>query len=164
MVFLMLILDIKCALLGVSSIQKNDPVLRQVINKDVFMKKAVLFVMMALILASSLALVSCDSGGYGGSNRAFVGTWVTSQFRVGIGGSYVPATVVFTSSSWTLSVPSAGINQSGKYAPITDSVAKLTQDGLDFGSAQVSSTAMQFTCTSPGTLYGASGQFTKQQQ
>jgi len=126
------------------------------------MKKAVLFSMSVLLLASSLALVSCDSTPQA-SNRAFIGTWVTSQFRVGIGGSNVPATVVFTASDWTLTVPSAGINQSGKYKPITDSVAQLTQNGLDFGSAQVSSTAIRFTCTSPGPLYGSDGQFTKQQ-
>ena len=126
------------------------------------MKRTILFVMAVLLIASSFALFSCNLGTPQASNRAFIGTWVTSQFRTGISGSDVPATVIFTSSGWTLTAPSAGINQSGKYNPLTDSVAKLTQNGLDFGSAQVSSTAMIFTCTSPGALYGAQGQFTKQ--
>jgi len=127
------------------------------------MKKAFLFGMMALILASSFTLFSC-AGDSGGSNRAFIGTWVTSRFYTGSGGSYVPATVIFTGSDWTLTVPSANINEKGKYKLLTDDIAQLTQDGLSFGSARVSSTAMDFTCTSPGNLHGASGTFTKQQQ
>jgi hypothetical protein len=125
------------------------------------MKKSVLFLMALLLLAFSLAIGSCDLSPQA-SNRAFIGTWTTSQFSTGIGGSKVPATVVFTASGWTLTAPSAGISQSGQYKPITDSIATLTQDGLDFGSARVSSTALEFTCTSPGALYGAQGQFAKQ--
>jgi len=123
------------------------------------MKKAFLFAMAALLLAPSLAMLSCDSGIPQASNRAFIGTWTASQFLTGIGGSHVSATVVFTDSDWTLTAP--GINEKGKYKPITDSLATLTQSGLDFGSARVSSTAMNFTCTSPGDLYGANGTFTK---
>jgi len=69
---------------------------------------------------------------------------------------------VFTASDWTLTALSAGINEKGKYNPASDSIAKLTQNGLDWGIAQVSSTAMQFICNSPGTLYLSQGQFTKQ--
>jgi hypothetical protein len=122
-------------------------------NKEAFMKKAVLIGLVALLLASSLALVSCG-GDSGGSSNAFVGTWVTSEFF--INGAKYPATVKLTESDWTLTVQNAGINESGKYNPINNSQATLTQNGLYFGTAQIiSSTTLRFNCT-PGI-----GDFTK---
>jgi hypothetical protein len=126
------------------------------------MKKAFLFVMAALLLASSLAFISCGDGGSGGGgNNVFIGTWTTSRYINNSTHTDAPATVKITSSDWTLTVPTVGINESGKYSFSYESVninlINLYQNGANVGQAAFSAGSMVFDCK------GAIGQFTKQQ-
>jgi len=128
------------------------------------MKKTVLFVMVAFLLVSSLAFISCGDNSGGGSND-FVGTWTTSQFTIQSDPGFCSATVNFTDSEWTLTVPSKNMIENGKYnitaISTAASAAKLTQNGLEIGIA-ISGTPMRFQLTLNNILYD--GFFTKQQK
>jgi hypothetical protein len=124
------------------------------------MKKSVLLVIAILLLASSLALVSCAEKGGGGN--AFIGTWITSEYM--FDNSFYPATIKFSASDWTLSVPGVGINEKGSYRLLagSDYVADLSQNGSSFFSASVSSGVLSVVSTIPISPYGYGGRFTKQ--
>jgi hypothetical protein len=120
------------------------------------MKKTVLIGLVTFLLASSLAFVSC--GDDGGSSNPFVGTWVTV--------SSVPATVKFTGSDWTLTVPSLGITEKGNYSFPTSSgyLVYLQQNGANVGQAVITVTTgiMTFSPNIPGPLYTTLFQFRKE--
>jgi hypothetical protein len=126
------------------------------------MKKAILFVMAALVLASSLTLVSCEDEN-GGNDNKFTGAWTTSNFRTS--SSIVPATVVFAGSDWTLTVPSKNITEKGNYSFSSGLNYRviLYQSGSKAGEAMISDSTMHFGLDISGPLRGASGNFTKQQ-
>jgi len=126
--------------------------------KEAFMKKAFLFGMAALLLASSLSIVSC---GDVGSSNAFVGTWVSTNFMLNTLGN--SATLKFTNSDWTLTVPSLGVNEKGNYKIIADNTAQLLQNNSIFAGASNLNGPLLLSIYAQGPLYGAGGQFTKQQ-
>jgi hypothetical protein len=125
------------------------------------MKKAVLIGLVALLLASSLAFVSCG-GGDGGSN-AFVGTWVTSQLHIS-GTLSPPASLKFTGSEWALTVPSLSITEKGNYTVQSNwsDNAFLYKNGSAVGQATILNNSLSLTFVVPGPLKGSSGEFTKQ--
>lgn len=106
--------------------------------KDASMKKTILFGIAALLLASSLAMLSCGGDGGGGSN-AFVGTWSTSSLLVS--GKQTPATLKFGASDWTLTVPSLGKTEKGNYSidSVSAYTAYLYQNGSIVARADISS-------------------------
>jgi len=123
--------------------------------------KSILIFMAALLLASSVFLFSC--GDKEKINNIFVGTWVSSQLRTTY--SQVPATLIFTNSEWTLTVPSLSITEKGDYFfPYSgiDYRIVFSQGGSNVGEAIISGGSLSFFSSISGTLDGASGQFTKQ--
>jgi len=135
----------------------------QVINKEAFMKKAVVFGMMALLLASSLALFSCSSDS-GGSNK-FIGTWLSSEFSIPKSNTIVPATAKFTGSDWSLTTSGITVNGTYSFSPGMDYYVILYQNSSQFGHALISNGSMSFSLISAsGPLEAAHGTFTKQQQ
>jgi hypothetical protein len=122
------------------------------------MKKSVLIGMAALLLASSLAFVSCGDDS-GGDSNAFVGTWTGTAYYYN-NPIQTPATVKFTGSSWTFTAPSGSINESGTYNLSSDTLALLYHNGTYIGGATISNGILLFTFAS-GSLTGYSGQFNK---
>ena len=85
----------------------------------------------------------------------FVGTWVAS--------SQVPATLKFTGSSWTITVPSLNITEKGNYTfGSIDTYVFLNQDGSNAGQAVISGSTMTVHLSIPGPLNGKVFWFTKQ--
>ena len=120
------------------------------------MKKVFAFCMMALLLASSLVLFSCDDGG-GASSNPFIGNWVGTA---SIYGYSAPATATVTSSGWTFKCPEAFMNETGTIT-VNGNSATLHQNNVTFGTATVSGKTLSVMITS-GPYQSGTGTFTKQ--
>jgi hypothetical protein len=126
------------------------------------MKKVVLFGVMALLFASSLALFSCEDES--AKENKFTGTWVSTSFRIPGSPSTLSATMKFGSKDWTLTVPGVSIKETGDISTTSSEYSIfLYQNGKNIGQAQITNDTMAVSLLVPLASTTATGQFRKQQ-
>lgn len=123
------------------------------------MKKAILFCMAVVLLASSLALFSCG-GDDGSSTNPFIGTWAGTAIKNGITGS---ATFKITSSAWNFECAALKIKESGTITIIDANRvnrAELQQRNVTIGYATVTGDKLEVGINY-GTYSGTTGSLFK---